>query len=289
MPSRHEFYSRLSQGFVATRQALGLDVGSFTEKLGMSPARYRRLIWGMAEPTMAEIEALASVSETHIDLFMSGEVDFKTMARHAHSNRTAIPEHYATREHKLARVRAVQVIYEHVRFHRGEPEARRILRRRQCHPEAFRDAASLISPKIVEDLLKDLRQDGLSDEQLRGVGTMTLNVNQGAIARKLAGRATPRALYEYVHEELLQHHYDRINHYRLLKMTDTGCVVGVSTQDEAKEAFRTDTVGTREMCLFRQGVYSSFLANLIPRFAKVEESQCMYSGASHCIVHLSWA
>ncbi len=284
-----DFYTRLRRTVPKIRECIEVDHSSFLEMLGMSAARYAEVAFRKSEYSTVEISSLADALSVDIDLLFQGKLDYRALAQQFRRNFSAVPERYADESQWLGRARAAQTIYSHLHISKGEAYARSYFRRFQLRPEAFSEATSYVHPLIAIDLMKDLSSEPLYDEaRLRSMGTMNLAMLPAVVREKLEALKTPDVLYPYMFEEHLPKQYDRMFQYKLDRLTDSRCRIVVSTTEFTQNTFAGRNIDNRESCLFRQGVFSSFLGLIGSRFAQINEHSCVHCGGASCSFDVAW-
>lgn len=217
-----------------------------------------------------------------------GEIDFSSLVQHRAGNLQALPERYLIPSEQLSRARGIQVIFEYLSKLHGKTYAKSIFERLQIHSATFENLDGYVSSRIGQDLLNQLINDGFDENHIRSIGTMTLLVNADNIGRILRTKKTPKDLYGTIHEEVISPYYDRAFSYGLETLTDHMCLISATPKEEALSAFDGKPAGGRAVCLYKQGTYISFLANIRSRFARVQELGCVYHGDAKCLYSLTW-
>ena len=282
------FNQYLSTSVSRTRDCLGVNHKTFRNMLGMTLTRYTDVVLKKDEFSIQELQNLADTLDFDIDLLFKGKIDYVALAKQFRGDRTVFPERYADESQQFGRARTGTVIFSHLAAYHGESYAREYFRRFQLYPEAFAEPSAFVNPVIHFDLVGGMTKEGYSEEQIRSIGTMTFALSPPELHRKLAWLKAPKTLYSYVYEELLRTQFDRMFDYQLTGFTDTGCKTVVRPRQEAQDAFKRKIVDNRQSCLYRQGVASSFLANISPHFAEIHEESCVHHGDKLCAYEINW-
>ncbi len=281
--------ARLRRTVGRIKDSVGVDRRTFQDMLGVLPSRYAELRFQKSDFSIDEIYSLADALKLDMDLLFSGRIDYQALARQFKGDLTALPERYQNDVEKMARARAAQVIFAHLSLYHGEDYARSYFRRIQIHPEAFSNPTDFIHPRITTDLIKGLGRENYSEDQIRGVGTMTLALFPEVVRKRLLASRTPRELYSYILEEYAPRQYDRIYHYKLESLSADRCRVVSQITELAQSVFVHDPIDNREACLYRQGVFSSFYGVLGKKLAQIEEVSCVHLGDRKCEIDIVWA
>ncbi len=285
----HNFNQRLSHTLFGLQDALDLDASAFSEMLGVSGLRYQELRSGRSEVSVQELYSLAQGLDVNVGQLMEGKVDLKLLRQRLRGGSELLPDAYADKAHHLARSIAPKVIHTHLVAHHGQAFARSLFRKFHVAPELFDSLTDYIGPMIPADIVLHLHQEeGYTDDQIRGVGTMTFPIVPQAVSETLRSLRTPQRLYQYFFDYLVPRSYDRMSTYHVEAMGPTYCRVKVKTSEQAQTAFKRKIVDNRAGCLYRQGVVSSYLAHLTGNFAHIQEYSCLYLGDPHCLFDICW-
>lgn len=281
------FNEKLCKTVARIQHTIGLSSPHFAELIGMHKKRYDKILNNKASFRIADLEALAEALGLNIGNLINGSIDYGTLGERFCGNLGAIPEKYNSIEQHFSRARGLQVIWQHLELYYDAEYAKQIFSRLQISSEIFRDPKAFVSPLIGVDLLAELCSDGFTGNQIRSIGTTTLLANSKDIGKLLRSCRTPKEIYTFIHEAFPPY-YDRVFLYKLDRLTNDGCTVRVSPQEEAMDTFKNLNFGSRSICLFKQGVYISFLANIKNEFARIVESSCLFAGDKYCSYHISW-
>lgn len=279
--------ARLRQTIVKIQDSIEVERRTFQEMLGVSTSRYADIQFRKMDFSIKELYSLSNSLSLDLDLLYSGNIDYQALAKQFKGDLTALPERYQNTHQKMARARTIQIIFSHLCFYHGESYARAYLRRFQVRPEAFLNSTEFIHPKITTDLISGLSQENYSEDQIRGIGTMTLSMLPPLVKQKLK-KYTPRNLYSYILEEYVPKQYDRIYTYKLDRISSERCRIISKSTELAKSIFSNKPVDNRETCLYRQGVFTSFYGVFGKRLAKIEEVSCIHRGDSQCVTDVVW-
>ncbi|MGK5090364.1 hypothetical protein WDW86_22695 [Bdellovibrionota bacterium FG-2] len=285
----HSFNQRLSHTLFGLQDALDIDAPVFSLMIGVSGIRYHELRTGRSEVSVQELYTLAQGLDVNFGQLMEGQLDLKLLRQRLRGGPDLLPEAYADKNHHFARSITPKVIHTHLATYHGSAFARSLFRRLHVTPELFENLTDYISPMIPGDILNHLcEEERYTDEQIRGIGTMTFPIMPRAVSETLRNLRTPQRLYQYMFEIVVRQMYDRFSNYQIEQMTEAYCRMKVTISDEAQTAFGRKIVDYRACCLYRQGVMSSFLAHLTGNFAKVREHSCLYRGDPHCSFDIDW-
>lgn len=283
------FSQKVQQRLLAIKDALALDDVRFFDFLGITSSEYQRILSGRAPFSAEHLERFVQRVGINITHLFEDTLDLYVLAKNFQGDALALPERYAINEQKLARVRAVKSIHEFLESYFGRQYANNVLTRLQLSPAHLSDPFGFISPFAFLDLLREMRRDGLTDSHIRTAGLMNSNVNSNTdLGRALTAAGSAQAMYQSLHEIHFVH-FDQLFHYKLTKLSKNNCVVEITSRRDSLDRFNLKKMGDRSTCLYKQGVYLSFLSHLPGYTGNIEESECMYStGGTRCRYHLSW-
>lgn len=196
---------------------------------------------------------------------------------------------YETKSFKRSRMRSLATIYKGLVWYRSKEYAKEVFRRFQLDEKHLNNTEAYIDLNVGLDILKFLRRDHFEDSQIKQLGTSSVQANRKSpLSQKLRQYKSPQEIYRAMHEELMDL-FDRNWSYKLLSLEDQKCLVEIKTKESTQEVYKKKTVGTREMCLCRQGIYESILFHSHRRFAKIEELRCCYiDGGQTCLYLIKW-
>lgn len=287
--SEHEILnSRLRQTIFRIQDCLDVNRKTFLEMMCISSERYAQIAFQKSDITILELYSLAKALDLDLDLLYSGKLDFLEIARRFRGDLKAVPERYSDHSKMLGRARAAQLIFTHLTVYRGEAFARSYFKRLQLYPEAFSNPTDFVHPQIAMDLMKNFSKEGYSEDQIRGIGSMTLALTPEPLRKQFLLTKTPKNLYSYLIEEYGPRSYDRMFHNCLDRITNDSCRVIISTTQLAQEVFGNHPIDNRESCLYRQGVFSSFVSIFGQNYAKIQEISCVHRGDEKCILDIVW-
>jgi hypothetical protein len=283
--NRIEFNSRLRRTVSNIRAAIEVDECTFSEMLGIGRDHYSRIVQGAEDYSIINLDSLSKAIELDIDLLYSGKIDYAALAKQFRGD-FALPERYSLPEQRIGRIRALKSIHCFLGSMYSFDYADGVFRRLQIKNIHLQNSSDFVGIWAVANVLAELKRDGLAAEIFQALGTMTTAVDN-KIDAAYSTLPNAKQLYRAVFEQYAEF-FDRAYRYKLLRLTDRGCTMSVSLNDETPDRLKTSHFGNKQTCLFLQGVFSSFLRCTDNRFATVLESECMHEGGSRCVYHLRW-
>ena len=260
----------------------------FLDLLGMDEKGFRAVTLGQADLGVTALQRLSDGVQVNLGLILSGDIDYGALRRRYLGEPDPLPEKYRDPARQLSRANAVGTMYQHLALFQGEGAARQIFSRLQLMPEFFGDPTAFVSTELCIDLLTEVARESGGDQMARLMGTMSLSAAPPALARRLQPCRTVEEAYELLLTEIIDQHYDQLCHYRLEALGPGIFKQSVRIRPGAEAAFGRKIIGHRGVCLFKQGVYLSFLrAYSISAFA-VRETHCLYRGDDRCEYTIEW-
>ncbi len=260
------------------------------DALELCASDWQLQITGKKDFSIITLVRLAESLDFSVENLLLGKVDPSSIRkRHNPIGAAALPERYSNSSELVCRARTVLNIIKFTDEQFGRNFSTTLLRKLQLRREDFSKPERLIHPFIITDLLKTCVESGIHSNHMLAMGSQALAINRGTgVDNVLAACKTPRKVYETLIEQVIGLHYDRLYHYRFHHFTKDDVIAEVSPQKDIHDALKQRVVGTRETCLYKQGVTASFLGHIGMKPATIRESSCMYLGDRCCTYHLSW-
>lgn len=273
---------------IEIQEALGLSVNDFCDLLGTTPKRYDKIKNGVASHQALRLENFCDHLGITCENLIDGRVDLSALSKQFRSKNPPLPHIYLDDPIRLSKARSFLGIVSFVQEFYGKDFSRSILRRMQIASTIHIDPNEFVSLNLILDLLKELKREGFSDPELQGTGNMTFTINSPTeLGHALSGAKSTKDLYRSVHEELLRY-FDHIFDYKILNLKNDSCLTEIKPKAEFIHLMKSPVIGSREYCVFKQGVFSSLLAHREGRFAKTHEHECMYLGSNRCVYEVKW-
>lgn len=271
------------------RNSVDLSEKEFSELIGATPKYYSRILEGRKPLTPDLIAKTSQQFHISTDAIFSGKIDHLALSAQFHGNISILPERYADQTHHFARTRSTLTLIDYLKSLHGSAFVHQTLRRLQLRGEMFQDPESPVHPLIVTDLFDDLERSGFHPELFREMGKATLNINKKTQVNSVLSKTrNPRELYEVLHDQIQHSHYDRLFHYEIKKITNSLMHTSVRPKKDAHDALGLKLTGERHTCLYKQGVYASFMGHIGQPFPRILETKCLYLGDSECKYAVSW-
>ena len=278
----------ISAVLVQIQDSIDLDDRSFSDLLEITPSAFAKIKAGNTTCPLKNLYALCDKLELSVGQVLKGNIDLAALDQQFHGNAATFPDKYQNPRHQLGKARALLGLFDYLDTYYGKEVSRSIRQQLQIRAQAFSDPMLPVSPMILIDALQRTQEIGLSDIEIKFSGTHNLLINRDTLLGKLlAAKSSAKELYRSIHEEL-RGYYDQLFDYQLVKLHSESCSIRVQLKESIQDVFSTFTLGNRQVCLYKQGVYASFLGNIQGPLARIQESQCMYKGDESCVYHLSW-
>jgi hypothetical protein len=269
------------------REGLGIDPPLWCEILDVSTADYVRILEGTQPLSLLSLEALASYLDLSLDLILAGQLDYAALCARIRGDAAALPERYMQGAFSKRRTSINLLAYVEHAF--GWPAVKRVLRRLQVHEAAFANPDELISLRFLEETCALLKEMGVDSQGFREMGSYSVVTNRdGSLGQLMAQAGSQRDLYSIMIEDASSRFYDTNFTYSLGRLSDEGCVIAARPTAEACDALGTRLPGSPEICLSKQGVFSSAAGYIgIPNL-RVTEPRCIHRGDARCEYHVEF-
>ena len=271
------------------RLALGLSDSEWKEVASLTEKEWSAIQKKQASYSAHHMISFCRSLEINPDLLFGGGLDVGRVAAQRKSKVAIYPEIYLNPDTHFSRARSSQVVLRHLEMNFGAPLTKRILSRLQM-PSVFlnTDPNSAICSQLNIDLLSEIKKEGLVDQDIVHMGTLNLAAIRGSSAGQVLQKSQyPKELYSYFVEVYLNQ-FEALTEGKVLHCSDSSCTISLKIKDSVKEAFKSQVVGVRESCLFRQGFAKCLLGLIRKDFSYCEELTCMYRGDKSCTYRLSW-
>lgn len=284
----HNFYRDLNRNLIQIQEVLEIAPEVFCELLGTDTVRYEKIKKGIASHDSLKLDDFCDHIGISVENLLGGKIDFVALNKQYHRRDSTLPTAYTEDGLGLSKARSFLGMIRFARAFYGHKFEKQILRRMQIPSTIAIDPNEFVSLNLLLDVLKELRAEGFTDEDFRGTGLMTFSINRKTpLGSFLAKTNSISDLYRSVHEELLCY-FDQIFDYKIQKLGQNVCRSQISMKQQFQDHFKTNTLGSREYCLFKQGVYAGMLGHKTYTFARIHEQSCMYKGDATCVYDVLW-
>ncbi len=284
-----EFIGTLNNTVSSIREAINIGHREFLDVLKLTQKDYLRIINGLDDYSIENIYELSEHFDLSLDNLVTGKVDYRALARQCNGDLKAMPEKYSDERLNFGRARTIIGVEKYISRVCGENVSKMIFRKLQVNRLSFDDPDERVNTHFMMDLFKECVDEGLDPIHLVEMGKASLSVNKNTIVGKtLSAARTPKELFEILHGTLLGAHYDNGFDYKIHELKNDSMVLHIERLKDAHEIMGVPTIGNRQLCLYKQGAYGSFICNLNIPYPTVVESQCVYLGHPKCVYHISW-
>jgi len=200
-----------------------------------------------------------------------------------------LAEKYNPLEEAYASTKTIRAIRDYLNAHIRETCGDSLLYSLNTTSQLFDSNIDKIHPQMVLDALSEVAKIGVNTELLSHIGrSCPLYNGEHHYGKVLHNLGNARDVIEFMHEEVIGREYDNLFHYNLISSKDTQAVVEITQKSEAHQCLKTHLIGNRPLCLYKQGVYLSFLKYTKLQAVELKESSCLYHGDKSCTYHLTW-
>jgi hypothetical protein len=264
---------------------LGLTASKWGDLLGLTDDEYAKKY--NQDSFGVQIDTISTLAETldlSMDSIFKGDIDYTVLARHCRGDLHCISERYVGAA-SLSPIRSVANLLSYVEFRCGDPVRQMLMRNLQLHSSAFSSLDRRVNILLVTDLAAECRSIGLMDDDFIAAGEQLLVFEYDRMSRKLEEERVPKKtkdIYSYYIEGLPKH-VERTFSYEIAALDNDGCVIHSDLTDEVRDGLKTQTYGSKDVCLMRKGILSCPPAyGGLPR-AKVEKMACVHQGDDECV------
>ncbi|MEW6058232.1 MAG: hypothetical protein AB1540_16640 [Bdellovibrionota bacterium] len=285
-----EFVKNLNDNIFRIQACINVDSQILSDLLGVTSKQLEEFRSGFQNLRIENLEWLCETLGISLENLFTGNIDYPALAQQFGGNVYALPDRYSNSQQHFARARTIMGIIEYLNSLFGPKYVHNILSRLQVRREYFDNPDAFISPYLVTDLLTELRKSGFHENHNVEMGKSAAKVNEKTrVGKVLSSSDGPSKMYERLHAEIMDAHYDHLFYYSLSSLSENDLRMTTTPRRHSHDLLETRTFGHRETCLYKQGVYTSFLSHIGCKNYKLEEEKCMYHGDEHCVYHLSWS
>jgi hypothetical protein len=228
------------------------------------------------------LENLAEMIDLTPENIVSGNIDFKTVAKRHAGYSTYLPEKYS--RFAYSKIRTSSYLLDYVEMVYGWKTRRSILRHFQLNESIFSDLDKQISVQFISDLCLHLTQKGLVLPEFYSIGKYsTISNRNSAVGSLFRELGRPRVAYEKCFTEFIGKYYDQNFVYTLMSLKGTTCVLEARPHQRVLDELHVSTIGNAATCASRGGTFASIMGYLGAADADVIESSCIHKGDAHCI------
>lgn len=139
-----------------------------------------------------------------------------------------------------------------------------------------------INIRFVSDLMRYLGQRGFKENEFKAMGMNSFRTLKSTpVGTEFARARSLTELFDLTISDLIHRIEDNCD-YRLVQMTDGGCVIESITNRDVADALETTQVGSQEVCQYRAGVFVSMPGYIGGTPASVFETHCVHRGDQQC-------
>ncbi|MEO5971482.1 MAG: hypothetical protein ABIQ95_16280 [Bdellovibrionia bacterium] len=266
---------------------LNFSPEEFLSILELNQRDYDQVLSGERAVSSSLISRLAEQLDLCPNNILSGKIDFKALSAHFSGNPTLLPERYAFAA--LSRRRTSIHLLNTIELNYGWRTRERIIRQLQVNESILSSPDAPISMRFPLDLFEIIqtldRRKNVIFEMGRGYVSTNYYSKLGELYR---GLSSPKKLYERTFPYLASIYYETNTIYRLMKLSDSHCVIEATPNPQLIEAFKTKFIGSLGACQQKLGAFASLpLYHSLP-LAKIHETACIHKGDPSCLFHVDF-
>lgn len=269
------------------RWAIGITETRFADLLRLNRSQISELKNLGQPPSIDSIESLLDEVHLSFEKVMVGEVDYAAISANYRKENSFVSHRY--REGAYSKRRTSIPLLTYLRQFYGENEYLRMMKHFQIRDAFFQNPNEPVNVRLITDFLQYLKQKGYPDQFLYSAGRFSFTLASHEMISKVIGEdASPRQIYEKIDTEL-KGFFDSNFIYQAQKMEDDVCVVSVKQNEDVEDALKQKVLGSREGCIYRLGVISSFPGFSGLPAARTREVACIYRGDPECVFEIDYS
>lgn len=258
------------------------------EMMNISEKTLERLIRSEEITDYEALEKLALCLNLSISDLCELQITYEQLDRVFKSN-SVLPEKYLHLDKAYARSKTVKNIVQYLNQNIDLNYGNILTHRLGVSTSLFDDPNAKIHPQLVMDALAETQKLHLTPELLKVMGQNSeLLSENNRYGRELRKLKEMRSIFEYIHEEVIKNEYDNLFKYNILAIKKDKAVITILPKPDAHETLKKKLIGNRELCLYKQGVYLSFLRYKGIKEARLKECSCLYQNGNECRYEITW-
>jgi hypothetical protein len=264
------------------RESTFLSDEEWSDCLQLSPNRYENLK-DQKEITLSDqvLEDFSELIDLTPEAIISGNIDFKVIAKRQKGYATFLPERYFVAAH--SKIRTSSHLLDYIEIFHGWRVRSRILRHFQLNESVFANLDRAISVSFPTDLYGHLSSMGLRHSDFYEMGKYSLVSNsRSKVGEMFRATKTPKSAYEKCFVELIGQYYDQNFIYSLKKMDQTTCTVSARFHPQVLDEMHVSSIGNGAACSSRGGTFASIMGYIGASDADVTETTCVHRGDQEC-------
>jgi hypothetical protein len=212
--------------------------------------------------------------------FVAGSVDWDTLIQRLSGDSDAIPERYSVAA--FSRRRTSNHVLSYLDRNLGSDYVSDLLNRFDLTESAFVDPDAYINLQFLTDLCDHLTKLGLRPNQFKAIGYESARINKNlGFSQHILESLKIKDAYAFLFDNLMGY-FDRNCEYRVVRLTETSCMVEAKQNNDVADALGKKTIGSAATCQIKSGVGASFPMSLGLPVADVRELKCIHRGDSVC-------
>jgi len=212
--------------------------------------------------------------------FVAGNVDWDTLVRRLSGHSDAIPERYNVAA--FSRRRTSNHVLSYLDRNLGSDYVSDLLNRFDLTERVFSDPDAYINLQFLTDLCDHLTKLGLQSNQFKAIGYESARINKNlGFSQHILESLKIKDVYAFLVDNLMGY-FDRNYKYRVVRLTETSCIVEAEQNQDVADALGKKAIGSTATCQIKAGVGASFPMSLGLPVADVRETKCVHRGDPIC-------
>ncbi len=279
---------QLTRYLLKTTDTLEWKEQELIERLEITSAEWEKIVTGRRYVLIDEFCRLAESLEVNLDDFYNEKLSLSELKRRM----TVGPDHFLPEKYMLAqqsRMRTSASLLDFIGLRHGPLARQRILRKLQVSEAMVENREQMVNMGFFIDICDTVKSYGCSDDFLVEMGGFSSTSNRNSsFAREFEKLSGPKEVYESL-VDTLGVHFEKNHQYSIGKLTSSLCDIRSRPNPAVLEALKAKKLGSKNSCLARQGVATSFALYHGHRNVVVEETKCIHRGDPECVYRVKWA
>jgi hypothetical protein len=270
------------------RESTFLSDEEWSDCLQLSPSRYHSL---KAQNKIAlsnqVLEDFSGLIDLTPEAIISGNIDFKTVAKRQNGHASFLPERYSVSAH--SKIRTSSHLLDYIEIFHGWRARSRILRHFQLNESIFANLDREISIQFLADLCAHLSSMGIGLSDFYEIGKYSVVSNSNnAVGDLFRKTKDPKTAYEKCFTEIIGSYYDKNSIYTLKKLARFSCVLEAKPHPLVMDELREKNPGSAAACTSRGGGFASIMCYIGAPESVVKETTCIHRGDAFCTYEINF-
>jgi predicted hydrocarbon binding protein len=236
-----------------------------------------------------QLEALCDGLDLSIDRFINSELDLLEFSRKSNLGPKYLPEKYEIENGSYASAKTILTIMRYLTDFHGQQMTSIFLKLLGVGYENFVNEDIRVHPQMVMDALSIIETMGIDSRTLKLIARRAPLISADSeYGKRLRNSRSTIESFQYAFSEVIPNCYDNLFTYKINRLYNG--LIEITTHPTGN-AYNTETgevIGSRDLCLYKQGIFQSKLRYTGNFKSHIKEHKCIYHGDDHCHYELQW-